>query len=239
MAPVDIPDPTTDHHRPFRKLENSFGHWNPRAEARVVGEALIGGDLRGPSPRATVTLIGPGGSQIRGGTLIGTSGKRAPLDPVPRTGSGGTPSRTIPLDDPDLDGGDPARPGSPASGRALDDPDVDHGLLAGLAADRARLAEIARALGACPACWGERIGCPRCGGVGRPGAEDPRPEAFEWYVRPLLDRLEGPAAEVRPIRRPPGSAAHPAGRGSAVEPADAERAHRPGPRITPRRDRTR
>jgi len=228
MAPVDIPDPTTDHRRPFRTLEDSFGRGNARSETRVIGddgdEALIGGDLRGPSPRATVTLIGPSGSQIRGGTLIGTNGKRDPLDPVPRTGSRGAPSHPAsPADDLD--------PGH--------DPDLDHDLLADLAADRLRLAEIARALGACPACWGERIGCPRCGGVGRPGAEDPRPEAFEWYVRPLLNRLEGSVAEVRPLRRPTGSEAHPAGRGSAVPPADADRAHRPGPRITPRRDRTR
>ena len=94
---------------------------------------------------------------------------------------------------------------------------LDHELLAGLAADRRRLTEIARALGACPDCWGERIGCPRCGGIGRPGSDEPGGDAFDWYVRPLLDRI----AANRPgpsRRRPPGSEEHPAGRSPAFDP---------------------
>lgn len=234
MAPVDIPDPTTEHRRPFRALEDSFTRWTTRANAGVdgsdPGEPLIGGDLRGSSPRATITLIGAGGSQSRGGTLIGTSGMRAPLDPVSPAGSGGAPLRAV--DDGDHDHDSTIRAGR----RRTDAPaDLDHDLLVSLAADRERLADIARALGACPACWGERIGCPRCGGVGRPGAEDPRPEAFDRYVRPLLARLQATGTEVRPRRRPPGSEAHPAGRGAD----DAAPTRRPGPRIAPRRDRAR
>ena len=212
MASVDFPDITNDHRRPFRALEesNPVSRWNRRAAAEVEGddpgETLIGGDQRGPSPRATVTLIGAGGSPIRGGTLIGSGGTRAPLDPDPPSGSGGAPS--------------PRRRATDADAGAWDDAGaamtLDDELLAGLAADRDRLTEIARALGACPDCWGERIGCPRCGGIGRPGSDEPGADAFDWYVRPLLNRLAATPPTRRP--RPPGSEDHPAGRGPDVNP---------------------
>jgi hypothetical protein len=207
MAPVELPETSTDTRRPFRALETSLdtpiSRWTPRAAGDVAGDGddpLIGGVTSGPTPRATVTLIGAGGSMIRNGTLIGTSGTRAPLDPVAPAGSGGAPVRPLHPDGA-WDGAD----------EALELEDLDEELLASLAADRERLLDIASALGACPECWGDRIGCPRCGGVGRPGSEEPAADAFEWYVRPLLHRLDGEPPRRRP--RPAGSAAHPAGRG--------------------------
>ena len=207
MATAELPHHHTAR-RPFRALEDSLddtiARWNPRADAEVDGDdhgdLLIGGDTGGTSPRATVTLIGTSGSLIRGGTLIGASGTRAPLEPAPPAGSGGAPVRT----------------GSHGEG-AWDDAEgltLDDALLDSLAADRERLTDIARALGACAECWGERIGCPRCGGVGRPGSENPAADAFDWYVRPLLSRLDADGT-LRDRPRPVGSEAHPAGRGPA------------------------
>lgn len=206
MAMAELPQPDVAR-RPFRALEDSLdtiARWTPRADDEVAGGdldgPLIGGDADGQSPRATVTLIGDGGTLSRGGTLIGASGTRAPLEPAPPAGSGGAPVRS----------------GSHAAGAwdAADGLTLDRELLDSLAADRERLVDIARALGACPDCWGERIGCARCGGVGRPGAEHPAADAFDWYVRPLLARL-GPDGTLRERPRPPGSDAHPAGRGPA------------------------
>lgn len=207
MATAELPQPHTAR-RPFRALEESLddtiARWNPRADAEVGGDdhghPLIGGDTSGTSPRATVTLIGTGGSLIRGGTLIGGSGTRAPLEPAPPAGSGGAPGRT----------------GAAGHGAwdTADEVALDHDLLISLAADRERLTDIARALGACPECWGERIGCHRCGGVGRPGSENPSADAFDWYVRPLLNRLDADGS-LRDRPRPVGSEAHPAGRGPA------------------------
>jgi hypothetical protein len=209
---MELPEPTTDRRRPFRVLEASLddtiARCHPRADVDVDGDRrdeLIGDDTSGTSPRATVSLIGNNGSLIRGGTLIGDSGMRAPLEPVPPSGSGGAPVRGLAASAARSGTHDPARHG------AWDD-DLDHDLLLSLATDRERLVEIARALGACPECWGERIGCARCGGVGRPGSEDPAVEAFDWYVRPLLQRLDD-HGELRTRPRPAGSEAHPAGRG--------------------------
>jgi hypothetical protein len=206
MATAELPHPHT--RRPFRALEDTLddeiSRWDPRADAEGDGDGdgdpLIGGDTSGTSPRATVTLIGAGGSLIRGGTLIGASGMRAPLEPAPPAGSGGAPDRH----------------GTDADGAwdGADELTLEDDLLLSLAADRERLTDIARALGACPACWGERIGCPRCGGVGRPGSENPATEAFDWYVRPLLHRLDADGT-LRSRPRPVGSEAHPAGRGPA------------------------
>jgi len=207
MATAELPQPHIVR-RPFRALEDSLdttiARWNPRADVEVDGDdlddALIGGETSGTSPRATVTLIGTSGSLIRGGTLIGGSGSRAPFEPAPPAGSGGAPDRARSTGDGAWDGAD---------GLAL-----DHELLTSLAADRERLTDIARALGACPECWGERIGCHRCGGVGRPGSENPAADAFDWYVRPLLNRLDADG-NLRERPRPLGSEAHPAGRGPA------------------------
>ena len=206
MATAELPQPHVAR-RPFRALEDTLddtiAHWNHRADGEVAGGdpdgPLIGGDTSGTSPRATVTLIGNGGTLSRGGTLIGSSGTRAPLEPAPPAGSGARRS-------------EPGRPDG--AWDAADGLTLDHDLLQNLADDRERLLDIARALGACPECWGERIGCPRCGGVGRPGTETPATEAFDWYVRPLLARL-GPDGPLGERARPIGSEAHPAGRGPA------------------------
>lgn len=49
--------------------------------------------------------------------------------------------------------------------------------------------ELAAALGACPACWGENRACQICRGRGKPGYLPPEEEAFSEYVMPALDRL--------------------------------------------------
>lgn len=55
-----------------------------------------------------------------------------------------------------------------------------------------RNAEVARALGACR-CWGERPGCPECGGEGRPGFFHVDRGAFAAFVAPVM------AAEPEPF----------------------------------------
>jgi hypothetical protein len=50
--------------------------------------------------------------------------------------------------------------------------------------------ELAAALGACPACWGEDDRCPDCRGHARPGTRKPDRRCFEYYVSPLLRRLQ-------------------------------------------------
>lgn len=66
---------------------------------------------------------------------------------------------------------------------------------------RDRLADLAAALGACPACWGEHPGCRLCRGRGAPGFLPPEPEAFAALVLPA----------VRAYRRGhPSPAPHPA-----------------------------
>lgn len=52
----------------------------------------------------------------------------------------------------------------------------------------ARLEELAAALGACPACFGDDLLCPTCHGRGEPGARAPDPAAFRRFVVPALDR---------------------------------------------------
>jgi len=53
-------------------------------------------------------------------------------------------------------------------------------------------ARVARALGACR-CWGERPGCPECGGEGRPGFHPIDRGAFGAFVAPAM------AAEPEPF----------------------------------------
>lgn len=52
----------------------------------------------------------------------------------------------------------------------------------------ARNDELAAALGACPACWGENESC-QCRGRGSPGYFPPQEEGFNEYVMPVLERL--------------------------------------------------
>ncbi|MFN2397743.1 MAG: hypothetical protein ABR543_03710 [Gemmatimonadaceae bacterium] len=47
---------------------------------------------------------------------------------------------------------------------------------------------LARAVGACE-CWGELVGCPRCGGMGAPGWQVPDRAHFDVLVRPALRRV--------------------------------------------------
>jgi hypothetical protein len=54
-----------------------------------------------------------------------------------------------------------------------------------------RLADFARAVGACTLCLGEIPECPVCRGSGRPGWAVPEPAFFEVFVVPALRRLEG------------------------------------------------
>src|SRR5438128_12681744 len=55
--------------------------------------------------------------------------------------------------------------------------------------ERERLAErndlLARALGACPSCWGEDTGCRLCRGRGKPGSWFPDDDAFGQFVVPF------------------------------------------------------
>jgi len=54
---------------------------------------------------------------------------------------------------------------------------------------------LAAALGACE-CWGEKDGCPGCGGLGSAGWVPPDPELYEQYVAPAVRRSsDGPSAE--------------------------------------------
>ena len=58
-----------------------------------------------------------------------------------------------------------------------------------------RLAEIARALGACTLCLGESAECPVCGGQGGPGWAVPEPAFFQALVTPALRRLQAEALQ--------------------------------------------
>ena len=54
---------------------------------------------------------------------------------------------------------------------------------------------LAAALGACE-CWGEKDGCPGCGGLGSAGWVPPDPEPYAQYVAPAVRRSsDGPSAE--------------------------------------------
>ncbi|MCE7912386.1 MAG: hypothetical protein DYG84_11735 [Candidatus Brocadia sp. AMX3] len=48
---------------------------------------------------------------------------------------------------------------------------------------------LASALGACPYCWGEDVGCEICNGKGVPGAYVPNTSAFVEYVLPAVRKL--------------------------------------------------
>lgn len=68
------------------------------------------------------------------------------------------------------------------------------------------LDELALALGACPACWGEDQECRLCRGRGQPGLLAPDPEAFGRIVAPVLQRWPqaGPLADhALPSTTPP------------------------------------
>lgn len=59
---------------------------------------------------------------------------------------------------------------------------------------RGKLADLAAALGACPACFGDDGSCPWCRGRGRPGFMPPDPDGFTRLVLPALKlqvRLHG------------------------------------------------
>ena len=51
---------------------------------------------------------------------------------------------------------------------------------------RERDEALAAALGACPACWGERPSCRYCRGEGSPGAFMPDWELFSRYIMPAV-----------------------------------------------------
>jgi hypothetical protein len=61
---------------------------------------------------------------------------------------------------------------------------------AGIAAEvdglRAKLGDVAAALGACPACFGDDRSCPWCRGRGGPGFMPPDPDGFDRLVMPAL-----------------------------------------------------
>jgi hypothetical protein len=73
---------------------------------------------------------------------------------------------------------------------------------------RARSAELADAVGACPVCFGADLLCPKCGGRGRPGSRPPRPDAYRVYVLPAVARVKRIMEARRPhepeLTRPPG-----------------------------------
>ncbi|GGL77688.1 hypothetical protein GCM10010840_14500 [Deinococcus aerolatus] len=66
------------------------------------------------------------------------------------------------------------------------------GLQAELAARQALLDDLALALGACPACWGEDPGCRLCRGRGQPGFVRPEAAAFRRLVAPALEAASFP-----------------------------------------------
>ena len=59
---------------------------------------------------------------------------------------------------------------------------------------RSLLESLADAIGACPACFGADTECAHCAGDGAPGAFPPDREAFAFFVRPALRRMQGQAA---------------------------------------------
>ena len=85
-----------------------------------------------------------------------------------------------------------------------DDDDPDEGrLVEQLRAQQAILSDLAGAIGACPACFGADEDCDDCGGAGSPGAFMPRRDAFEFFVRPAIERVSrrsGPRPR-RPAQR--------------------------------------
>lgn len=64
-----------------------------------------------------------------------------------------------------------------------------------------RLEDLAAALGACPACFGDDLLCDTCHGAGRPGARAPEAAEFARYVMPAVERVR--TAIRRSARRAP------------------------------------
>ena len=64
-----------------------------------------------------------------------------------------------------------------------------------------RLEDLAAALGACPACFGDDLLCDTCHGTGRPGARAPEAAEFARYVMPAVERVR--SALRRASRRAP------------------------------------
>ncbi|UUL84067.1 hypothetical protein [Sphingomonas qomolangmaensis] len=54
-----------------------------------------------------------------------------------------------------------------------------------------RLEDLAAALGACSACFGDNLLCETCHGAGRPGARAPEAAEFARYVMPAVERVRG------------------------------------------------
>ena len=59
------------------------------------------------------------------------------------------------------------------------------------------LADVGRALGACPRCLGTEPECARCGGSGGPGTSTPDVDRFECVVAPAAQRLVADTADHR------------------------------------------
>jgi len=64
-------------------------------------------------------------------------------------------------------------------------------LLSEVEALRDRADQLAAALGACCACWGEDVSCRMCRGRGAPGFTLPDEALFEHYVLPAVFMLRG------------------------------------------------
>ncbi len=70
---------------------------------------------------------------------------------------------------------------------------------------RSVLDTLARALGACPGCWGRDPSCAECAGQGAPGWFSPHPDLFRELVLPAARRWQ---ADAR-ARSPRGNGHHP------------------------------
>lgn len=77
-----------------------------------------------------------------------------------------------------------------AAPHAMREPDDHDRLIRQNDALRAMLHDIGDALGACGACFGTDETCPDCDGDGAPGTWSPRRDAFEFFLRPVFDRLK-------------------------------------------------
>jgi hypothetical protein len=55
---------------------------------------------------------------------------------------------------------------------------------------------LARALGACPNCWGTIDDCEDCGGAGHPGAYQPDRTYFDIFVLPVIARVMSPLDDM-------------------------------------------
>lgn len=61
---------------------------------------------------------------------------------------------------------------------------------------------LARAVGACPECWGEDQGCETCGGDGGPGAFMPDRRRFGTVVLPALNAVRAVQRDRKARRTP-------------------------------------